>query len=116
MFKSIAAIFKGNYRIETAFQLAQESFEMYPKQLVQQMPTDMAREWRQNFRLLADSMSLNDHESAAMMIIGFVGLIEDPNHKARIESTLLDWYRSKLVRADVYFHFIEEKDKKADFL
>lgn len=115
MFKTIAAVFKGNYRIESAFRLAQDSFGMYPKQLVKQMPAGMAREWRRNFRDLSDSMGLNDHESAAMMVIGFVGLIEDPAHKESIESTFFEWYRSKLIRADIYFHFLDEKDKQVHF-
>ncbi|WP_063912560.1 hypothetical protein [Pseudomonas sp. p21] len=116
MFKGIAAIFKGNFQIEKSFSLAQEAFAMNPKALVSQMPTDMAREWRQNFRQMARAMSLNEHECAAMMVIGFVGLISDEAHRANVEHTFYQWYRQSLIRTDIYLHFMKEKDSKPNLI
>lgn len=111
MFKSITDVFKGHHQIEKAFLLAEEAFAMYPKKMVKQMPSNMANEWRQNFRKTALDMQLSDHEAAAMMVIPFIGLIENEQHKEAIARTMSSWNHSGVIRLEVYFHYIDERDK-----
>ncbi|KNX77298.1 hypothetical protein DA83_02810 [Pseudomonas sp. 250J] len=116
MFRGIAAVFRGNFQIERSYSLAREAFAMNPKALVSQMPVDMAREWRQNLRYMARTMNLNDHECAAMMVIGLVGLIEDEAHRAKVETAISAWYRQRLIRTDIYLSYIKEKDSKPNLI
>ncbi|MNI61861.1 hypothetical protein D3C73_1171530 [compost metagenome] len=83
---------------------------MYPKQMVKQMPSNVANVWRQNFRKAAMDMQLSDHEAAAMMVIGFIGLIENEQHKEAIARTMNIWVQSGVIRQEVYSHYLDERD------
>ncbi|MDV7980370.1 hypothetical protein R4K02_25135 [Pseudomonas aeruginosa] len=115
MFKAIGNVFKGNWRLERAFSLAETEFQMYPKRMVKQMPRSMATQWRQQFRAVMEQESLNDWECAVMLVVPFVGLITDPEHKMDVEYKMTDWWRKDLIRDEVYFEFRNNKDNKQPF-
>lgn len=86
MFKSIANTFKRNHKIEIAMDLAGKSFGIYPKKLTEQMPLGMRQDWRKEMSDAAQAMDLNNHEFSAMLVIAFIGSIQDRHHKDLIET------------------------------
>lgn len=109
MFKSIANTFKRNHKIEIAMDLAGKSFGIYPKKLTEQMPLGMRQDWRKEMSDAAQAMDLNNHEFSAMLVIAFIGLIQDQHHKTAIETVMLEWLDKDLIRPEIYEHYRDER-------
>ena len=110
MFKSIANTFKRNLKIEKAMTLAGTAFNIHPRNLSKQMPFGMKQDWRKELIDTAQAMNLNDHEFAATMVIGFVGLIQDQHHKTAIETVMLEWLDKGFIRPEIYEHYSDERN------
>ena len=110
MFKSIGNTFKRNLRIEKAMTLAGTAFGIHPRSLSKQMPFGMKQDWRKELMDTAQSLNFNEHELAASMVIGFIGLIQDQHHKTAIETVMLDWLDKDLIRPEIYEHYRDERN------
>jgi hypothetical protein len=110
MFKSIANTFKRNHKLEIAMNLAEKSFGIYPKKLTEQMPIGMRQDWRKEMSDAAQAMDLNNHEFSAMLVIAFIGLIQDQYHKTAIETVMLDWLDKDIIRPEIYEHYRDERN------
>ena len=110
MFKSIANTFKRNHKLEIAMNLAEKSFGIYPKKLTEQMPLGMRQDWRKEMSDAAQAMDLNNHEFSAMLVIAFIGLIQDQYHKTAIETVMLDWLDKDIIRPEIYEHYRDERN------
>lgn len=110
MFKSIANTFKRNHKLEIAMNLAKKSFGIYPKKLTEQMPIGMRQDWRKEMSDAAQAMDLNNHEFSAMLVIAFIGLIQDQYHKTAIETVMLDWLDKDIIRPEIYEHYRDERN------
>lgn len=110
MFKSIANTFKRNHKIEIAMALAGKSFGIYPKKLTEQMPLGMRQDWRKEMSDAAQAMDLNNHEFSAMLVIPFIGSIQDRHHKDLIETVMLHWLENDIIRPEIYEHYRDERN------
>ena len=110
MFKSIANTFKRNHKLEIAMNLAEKSFGIYPKKLTEQMPIGMRQDWRKEMSDAAQAMDLNNHEFSAILVIAFIGLIQDQYHKTAIETVMLDWLDKDIIRPEIYEHYRDERN------
>ncbi|MQT34248.1 hypothetical protein CJF43_17290 [Pseudomonas fragi] len=110
MFKSIANTFKRNHKIEIAMDLAGKSFGIYPKKLTEQMPLGMRQDWRKEMSDAAQAMDLNNHEFSAMLVIAFIGSIQDRHHKDLIETVMLHWLENDIIRPEIYEHYRDERN------
>lgn len=90
--------------------LAEKSFGIYPKKLTEQMPIGMRQDWRKEMSDAAQTMGLNNHEFSAMLVIAFIGLIQDQYHKTAIETVMLDWLDKDIIRPEIYEHYRDERN------
>ena len=90
--------------------LAEKSFGIYPKKLTEQMPLGMRQDWRKEMSDAAQAMDLNNHEFSAMLVIAFIGLIQDQYHKTAIETVMLDWLDKDIIRPEIYEHYRDERN------
>ncbi|WP_338580185.1 hypothetical protein [Pseudomonas sp. ML2-2023-6] len=110
MFKSIANTFKRNHRLEKAMSLAGTAFGIHPRNLSKQMPFGMKQDWRKEMSDAAQAMDLNNNEFSAMLVIAFIGLIQDQHHKTAIETVMLEWLDKDLIRPEIYEHYRDERN------
>ena len=69
----------------------------------------IANTFKRNHKLEI-AMDLNNHEFSAMLVIAFIGLIQDQYHKTAIETVMLDWLDKDIIRPEIYEHYRDERN------